>query len=100
MKNKRPRCDERPFRNEWKYYITEAEMSAIRARLLEIMERDSHAGDGKYPPEGPNPASALLSQAQKHPWGRFPRGAQLVEKVFSTSCLRFAELLKFCKTID
>ena len=48
MKNKRPRCDERPFRNEWKYYITEAEMYAIRARLLEIMERDSHAGDGKY----------------------------------------------------
>ena len=48
MKNKRQRCDERPFRNEWKYYITEAEMYAIRSRLLEIMERDSHAGDGKY----------------------------------------------------
>lgn len=48
MRNKRLACDERQFRNEWKYYITEAERYVIRGKLLEVMEPDSHAKDGIY----------------------------------------------------
>ncbi len=48
MRNKRLTCDERQFRNEWKYFISEPERYAIRSRLLEIMEPDSHAKDGRY----------------------------------------------------
>ena len=35
------------YRNEWKYILTNQELSLLKSRLSEVMEIDSHAPPGR-----------------------------------------------------
>lgn len=41
-------CDPTDYRHEWKHVITYGDMLVLRSRLGAVMERDSHAVQGRY----------------------------------------------------